>query len=254
MPNPPTPNNMPGAQQAAAGEQPQTPPPGSADPAAGQAPADGATPTPPWGADNTKYDPDKAAQLIANLRSSETTQAGTIKTQKDRIAELESQLADAKPLLDAHTEQQRREQGEVATLRQDMAGLQQQLTTAQQTAQDNLNMALAAKAEALASNRDASRAGSAFVNPATAVKLIDLSDCLTGDGKIDDKAIAAKLDALAQSEPYLVAAATNGGRKPNPAQGQGGGAIPLDAQIKDAEQRGDVMRSIALKQQQRYQR
>ena len=235
MSDSPTPNVMPGA-------QPETP---------SASPVD--VPTPPWGADNSKYDPDQAARLIANLRASEDSQAKELKAQNAKLAELESALAEAKPLLEAHTEQQRREQGEAETLRQDMAALQDQLTAAQQSAQTTLHAALQAKAEALACNRDPNRPGSAFINPATAAKLIDLTDC-SADGQIDETAIASKLDALAQSDPYLIAPATPTGRKPNPAQGQGGGSIPLDAQIEAAEKSGDIMRSIALKQQKLYQR
>ncbi|MGW4097126.1 hypothetical protein [Mycobacterium sp. NPDC004974] len=232
----PTPNSMPGAQQ----QQTQQPGQSSSTP-----PAEGAVaPTPPWGTDNTQYDPDKAARLIANLRTSEDNQSKTIQTQNAKIAELEAQLSQAQPLVDAHTEQQRREQGEVATLRQDMDGLKGQLTTAQQTAQANLAMALQAKAEALASNRDPQRPGSAFINPGTAAKLIDVADCLTEDGTVDDKAIASKLDALAQSDPYLIATATTAGRKPNPAQGQGNGSIPAAAAQQLAEKAGDIKGAV----------
>lgn len=238
----PTPNSMPGAQQQP-GTQPQTQQPGQ--PGGDQQPTEGAaTPTPPWGTDNSKYDADQAARLINNLRASEDNQSKTIKTQTTRIAELEAQLAQAQPLVDAHTEQQRREQGEVATLRQDMDGLKGQLTAAQQTAQANLAMALQAKAEALASNRDPQRPGSAFINPGTAAKLIDVADCLTEDGQVDDKAIASKLDALAQSDPYLIATATTTGRKPNPAQGQGNGSIPAAAAQQLAEKAGDIKGAV----------
>lgn len=249
----PTPNMMPGAQQAAATAQQTGAPAATTQPAAAGAATGDATPTPPWGTDNSKYDPDKAAQLINNLRGSETAQADTIKTQKTRIAELEAQLAEAKPLLDAHTEQQRREQGEVATLRQDMSGLQDQLTTAQQTAKAHLELALQAKAEALASNRDPNRPGSAFINPATAAKLIDVSGCLTDDGRVDDTAIASKLDALAQSDPYLVAAAAPAGRKPNPAQGQGNGSISAASTQQLAEKSGDIKGAVNAVAQHLYQ-
>lgn len=221
-----TPNNMPGAQAAQ-----QT----------ADATTDaGAATTPPWGTDPAKYDPDTAARLIANLRDSEDKQGKTIKSQTARITELESQLAQAKPLLDAHNEQQRREQGELVTMRQDMDALQQQLTAAQQTAQDNLAAALRSKAGELASNRDPNRPGSAFANPGVATRLIDLSECLTAEGQIDDAAIASKLDALAQSEPYLLAQAGNTARKPNPAQGHGSGSIPTAEAQQQAEKNGDV--------------
>ena len=238
----PTPNSMPGAQAPAA-------PADTAPPAADR------TPTPPWGDDPSKYDPDTAARLIANLRASEDNQGKALKAQNAKIAELERQLAEAAPLLEAATEQKRREQGELETMRQDFAALQEKLTAAEQAAQSNRDIALRAKVAELASNRDPNRPGSAFVNPATAAKLIDLTDCLTDDGQIDDSAIAAKLDALAQSDPYLVAtAATGSGHKPNPAQGRGGGAVPIDAQIAEAQKRGDLFSSIALKQQQLYRK
>lgn len=247
----PTPNSMPGAQPPAGPAPVPGQPAPTTPPAAPSAP--GGAPTPPWGEDPAKYDPDTAARLIANLRASENSQGTTIKSQSTKIAELEAQLADARPLLDAATEQKRREQGELETMRQDFAAIQAKLTAAETAAQDHLVTALNAKVAELASNRDPNRPGSAFVNPATAAKLIELTDCLT-DGKIDETAIASKLDALAQSDPYLVAATTSpGGHRPNPAQGHGNTALPLDAQIKAAEERGDIMASIALKQQKHYQ-
>lgn len=236
----PTPNNMPGAGQPpaspapTAGQPPAATPPA---PAAGAAPpAPGGASTPPWGDDPTKYDPDTAARLIANLRASEDGQGKTIKSQSTKIAELEAQIAQAQPLLDAATEQKRREQGELETMRQDFAALQQQLDAAKKSAQTNLDVALHAQASALAATKS-------FVNPATAVKLLDLADCLV-DGQIDETAIASKLDALAQSDPYLVASATFTGRKPNPAQGQGNGSIPATTAQQLAEQKGDVKGAI----------
>lgn len=234
MPDAPTPNNMPGAQT----EAPAAPP--------------AATPTPPWGDNPAEFNPEKAWSLITNLRASEDTSKGTIASQRGEIDALKAKLADAEPLLHAADEQRRQEQGELATAREDNQRLADRLAAIEQKAQQDRSAALQAKAEALASNRDENRVGSAFVNPKTAAKLIDLSECLTEAGEIDEAAIASKLDALAETDPYLVATAPTPGRKPNPAQGHGGGAVPLDAQIKAAEERGDVMASIALKQQKHY--
>ena len=225
MPDTPTPNNMPGAN---AGEPPKAP--ASATPAA-QAP--------PWGADQGNYDPDKAATLISNLRDSE-------KAKKTEIEALKAQLADAKPLLDAAEQQRQREQGETATLREQVGTLQAQLDAAQTAAKANLGSALQAKAEALG----ASRPDGAFVNPTTAARLIDLTECLTDSGQINEAAIASKLDALAQSDPYLIASATPGARKPNPAQGQGNGAVSAADAQQHAEKSGDVKGALRAAAQQ----
>lgn len=239
MPDAPTPNNMPGA----------TPEPTPVNPTPEM--PEGA-PVPPWGDKPEDFDPAKAWSLITNLRASEDSSKGTIASQRGEIDALKAKLADAEPLLQAADEQRRQEQGELATAREDNQKLADRLAAIEKSVQDTRSAALQAKAEALASNRDENRAGSAFVNPKTAAKLIDLSECLTEAGEIDEAAIASKLDALAETDPYLVATAATPGRKPNPAQGHGGGAVPLDAQIKAAEERGDVMASIALKQQKHY--
>ena len=242
MSHPVTPNSMPGAQQT---QQQQSAPPAQQQqgtpPTAPAAPA----PTPPWGTDPANYDPDKAAHLISTLRASEDKQNATIRSQNVRIADLETQLAHAEPIVQAHTDAQRHEQGEVATLRQDLDAARQETIAAQQLATARLNSALNAKAEALASNRDPNRTGAAFVNPAVAARLIDLTDCLTADGQIDDTAIASKLDALATSDPYLIAQTATGRiRRPNPAQGQGNGALSAVEQQQHAEESGDVKSAL----------
>ncbi|MFA4084797.1 hypothetical protein ONA92_24160 [Mycobacteroides salmoniphilum] len=229
MPDAPTPNSMPGA-------TPEAPP---AAPAPDAPPA---TPPPPWGDNPEDFDPAKAWGLITNLRASEDSSKGMIASQRSEIETLKAQLAAAPP----------QTADDLATALGNIQTLTERLSAVEQTAKNDRDTALQAKAEALASNRDENRAGSAYVNPKTAAKLIDLSECLTEAGEIDEAAIASKLDALAETDPYLVAQATTPGRKPNPAQGHGGGAVPLDAQIKAAEERGDVMASIALKQQKHY--
>lgn len=227
----PTPNSMPGA----------TPP----QPDQGPLPA--GTPTPPWGTDNTAYDADTAARLIANLRASENTQAKTIKTANAKIADLETRIAEA----EAANEQKRREQGEMETLRQDYAAVQEQLAAAQQSAQSSMQAALLSKVAELACNRDPNRAGSAFINPDTAAKLIDTAGCLT-DGQIDAAVIASKLDALAKDQPYLVVPQPSFGHRPNPSQGQGNGFIPPATAQHLAEQAGDIKGAISAVAQHLY--
>lgn len=231
----PTPNNMPGAGGGGATGAAGQP---------GQGGAGGATvqnapvPTPPWGTDNANYDPDTAATLIANLRNSEDRSGQTIKSQKARIAELEAQLSAATPAAQpqaAGTQagQQPAESADLAQVRKDIDALKQQLTVSR-------DAALNSRARELAVNRDPNRPGSSFANPTVATRLIDLSDCLTADGQIDDTAIASKLDALAQSDPYLLAQSGGTARKPNPAQGQGNGSVSAADAQQIAEKNGDV--------------
>lgn len=243
MPDAPTPNSMPGAQVPAAEVAQTTDPAGAAQVAQTlvQQP-----PTPPWGGNPADFDPDKAAKLIDNLRASEDKSKGTIASQRAEIEALQAKLASPPPQVAA-------EPTELATARKDMQELTDRLSAVEKAAQSRLDTALQAKAEALASNRDADRAGSAFVNPKTAAKLIDLSSCLTEGGDIDETAIASKLDALAQTDPYLIAQATAAGRKPNPGQGQGGGSIPAASTQKLAEQAGDIKGAINAVAQNLYQ-
>lgn len=81
---------------------------------------------------------------------------------------------------------------------------------------------IAAEARALAAQAQ-------FRNPATAVRLLDLSEVsVTDTGEVDTDAIKGLLDALAKDEPYLVADAS--GRTPPPADAGIGvsGSAPTD--------------------------
>jgi len=75
-----------------------------------------------------------------------------------------------------------------------------------------------------------------FRNPATAVRLLDLSDvAVTEGGEVDTEAIKAALTKLGEDEPYLLA----GENKPAPAAQAGIGvgaskAVPSTAQDKIA--------------------
>jgi hypothetical protein len=222
----PTPNAMPGAaapvQPAApAPEAPQQPPP--------EAPATAPLPTqsdsrPPWEKAGVEFDPEKAWQLIQNVKG----ELNEYKTRTDPIV--------------AEREQLRRASME------DNERLAEDLSKSNEREQTWRTQAISAKAEALASTR--------FVDTETALALIgDLSQYVTGDA-IDTTKLMARLDQLAADKPFLVAAPPQPpGFTPNRAQGQAGtgGAMPLDAQIRAAEKSGDFGASIALKQQRYHQ-
>lgn len=217
----PTPNAMPGAQAPAADPAPpaegQQPPAAPVDPAAPPAPA------PPWG-DDANFDPQRAWNLIQNVRN-----------------EFAEYKKTAQPALDAAEEQRRAEQGELDTVREDLAAAASR-ETAWRTE------AIRSKAEALAAGK--------FVDAEVALALIgDVSGYTTADGKVDVAQLQSRLDQLAADKPFLVAQPAPQGFTPNRGQGQSGtGPLPLDAQIKAAQERGDVMGSIALKQQKFYQK
>ena len=181
-------------------------------------------PKPPWGSDDD-FDPNRAWSLIQNVRSEN--------------GDLKAKLQDVQPILDAHDQQRRDEQGEIATAREDAAQATEQAAAWR-------SEAVRAKAEALAAGR--------FIDTDTALTLIgDLSGYAT-DAGIDIERLTGRLDQLAQDKPFLLAPPPQG-FTPNRGQGQSGtGPIPLDAQIQAAQERGDVMQSIALKQQRFYQK
>lgn len=69
-------------------------------------------------------------------------------------------------------------------------------------------------------------AAAKFRNPATAVRLLDLSGVkVNDDGSVDEAAVKAKLDELATAEPYLIDTGdgTAPPRNPKPDDSQGGG-------------------------------
>ena len=229
----PTPNNMPVTISGPVGNS--VPPAAAAPPSAGAAPADpqpaptapdsaAEAPTPPWGSDD-EFDPARAWALITNLRN----ENADIRAKTD-------------PIVAAHEQQRRDAMADTDRLRED-------LTTASAATDLWRNQAIQAKAEALAAGK--------FVSTEVALKLIgDLSEFATDDG-IDTDRLTARLDALATEHPFLVPQQQNPppqGLLPNRAQGQSGtGPLSLDAQIQAAEARGDVLTSIALKQQKLYQ-
>lgn len=227
----PTPNAMPGAQAPAAPAepaatpaapnnaappQPPTPEPPKA-PAAQAPPAD--APKPPWEASGEDFDPQRAWNLIQNLRSD---------------------LDKAKPVLDEH-ERLRRASME------DNERLTEDLTKSNQREQTWRNQAIRAQAEQMATGK--------FVSTKAAVAMIgDLSEFGTDEG-IDIPKLQARLDQLAAEEPNLVVPQGTPGFTPNRGQGQSGtGQIPLDAQIDAAQKAGNIMASIALKQQKLHQK
>ncbi|AHY26923.1 scaffolding protein [Mycobacterium phage Nairb] len=243
MTQPATPNSMPATGQppaAAAPQQPaqqqpaqQQPAAPAAAPAAPEAPAGGAQPgeqqpaggsgqaTPPWGSDED-FDPAKAWSLIQNLRGDKE--------------QLQNRLADVQPLIDQAEQARRDEQGELATLREDL------IAAATREAAWRTK-ALTADARALADGR--------FIDADAALALVgDVSSFVDGDG-LDTAKMAAAFDALAEKKPHLVKPATPPGFKPNRAQGQSGTGGVTPSQIAaQAEQQQDWKKAAAAKSQQ----
>ncbi|WAY18404.1 hypothetical protein OF855_24515 [Mycolicibacterium fortuitum] len=218
----PTPNQMPGADQTPPSQAPPAPTPSPQEPPPAAPGND--KPKPPWGSDE-EFDPQRAWNLIQNLRTEN--------------ADYKTKLSDAQPVLDAAEQQRRAEQGELDTARED-------LTAANSRADTWRAEAVRSKAEALAAGR--------FVDAEVAVTLLgDLSEYAADDRIAVDK-LTARLDQLAADKPFLLTPTQPQGFTPNRGQGQSGtGPVPLDAQIKAAQDRGDMQQVIALKQQKFYQ-
>lgn len=219
----PTPNAMPGATPAPAepaiaeGQQQQaavTAPPVVEPPKAPEAPKAPDAPKPPWEASGEDFDPQRAWNLIQNLRGD---------------------LDKAKPVLDEHERLRQASQTDLERAKEELTAATGQIETWR-------TQAIRAQAEQLATGK--------FVSTKAAVAMIgDLSEFGTPEG-IDIPKLQARLDQLAAEEPNLVAPQGPPGFTPNRGQGQSGtGQIPLDAQIKAAQERGDFATSIALQQQ-----
>jgi hypothetical protein len=216
----PTPNAMPGAvappaQPPAPDAPPVVTPPVSEPPA---------TPKPPWEQSGEEFNPERAWNLIQN---------------KNRdLAELKARTD---PIVEEHERLRRASQTDLDRAREDIAAAGEREKTWR-------DQAVRSKAEALAAGR--------FVDTETALALIgDISGYTNPDG-IDIAKLTARLDQLAADKPFLVAAPPQPpGFTPNRAQGQSGtgGAVPVDQQIKAAQERGDFATSIALKQQRYHQ-
>ena len=175
---------------------------------------------PPWGSDDD-FQPDKAWKLIQNLR-----------------AEAEQYKNKAAPILEEHERLRRASQTELEQAREDLNAL-----SAREQAWRSKAVSAEAKSHA-----------AAFIDSDAALALVgDLSHLITDDG-IDTDAIAARFEQLAADKPHLIKPDPTPPRfTPNRSQGQSGtGQIPIDAQISAAQERGDLMTAIALKQARRY--
>lgn len=221
----PTPNAMPGAVQTeqpappTPPEQPPTPPAAETPPVVEQQPDE----RPPWEKAGEPFDPERAWKLIQN---------------KDK--DLAEYKARTDPIV-AEREQLRRASME------DHERLQEDLAAAATREQTWRDQAIQSKAEAMIAGR--------FIDAETALALVgDLKQYATDDA-IDVPKLTARLDQLATEKPFLVAITPQPGFTPNRAQGQAGtgGAVPLDAQIREAEKSGNFAASIALKQQRYHQ-
>lgn len=218
----PTPNQMPGADQAPQPADPVEPPVQSEPaPVAPNVPAAGDQPTPPWGSDED-FNPQRAWNLIQNLRNEN--------------AGLKSKAAEAQPLLDAHEEHRRAEQGELATARED-------LTAANGRADTWRAQAVRSKAEALAAGR--------FVDAEVAVTLIgDLTEYAAND-HIDVEKLTGRLNQLAEAHPFLLTPPPQQGFTPNRGQGQSGNGPLTAAQVAaHAESQGDMKAAGLAKAEQ----
>lgn len=185
---------------------------------------------PPWEANGEAFDPERAWNLIQNLRGENTG--------------LKGQLT---PLQEAAEQARRAEQGEIATMTEDLGKANKRGDTWRDSA-------VRYKAEVLA-------ATARFRDPSDAITMLgDLSGFVDGD-LIDDTALAERINKLAAEKSYLLADGSTpppppaGGLEPNRGQGQSGAgaAATLDAQIAAAQARGDITTAIALKQQKHFQ-
>jgi hypothetical protein len=125
--------------------------------------------------------------------------------------------------------------------------LAERLTAAEERVKAATTMALAARVQAAATGR--------FADAQDAVDELSRrgGDFLDESGQINGEAIETALVDLLERKPHWGAATSSGPRTPapDPAQGARPGSTPtLAAQIREAEEKGDITRSIALKSRQ----
>jgi hypothetical protein len=125
--------------------------------------------------------------------------------------------------------------------------LAERLTAAEDRVKAATAMAVAARVQAAATGR--------FADAQDAVEELGRrgADFLDATGQIDGEAIETALADLLERKPHWGVAAPSGPRTPapDPAQGARPGSVPtLAAQIREAEEKGDITRSIALKSRQ----
>ena len=190
-------------------------------PKAAEPPAPAPEPTPAAAApDNTEppAKPKKDWKLIQNLR-----------------AEAAEYKAKAQPVLEEHERLRRASQTELDRAREDLNAIAER-------EQAWRNKAVSAEAKSLADQ---------FIDADAAIALVgDLSGFADTDG-VDIEALRSRFDHLANDKPHRLKPPP--GFTPNRAQSQSGtGQIPIDAQINAAQERGDLITSIALKQAKRY--
>ena len=191
--------------------------PAAVDPTENAEPTPKTEKAPPWGSDED-FQPDKAWKLIQNLR-----------------AEADQYKNKAQPILEEHERLRRASQTELEQVREDLNQIAEREAAWRAKA-------VSAEAKSLAAQ---------FIDADAAMALVgDLSHLVTEDG-IDTHAIAERFQQLANDKPHLLK--PEPGFRPNRGQGQSGtGQIPIDAQISAAQDRGDLITSIALKQAKRY--
>jgi hypothetical protein len=218
---------MPGAQPTPAAEPTAPPEPQQQTPTTDPAP-DGLTatdllngaPKPPWGS-NEEFDPQRAWNLIQNLRT-----------------ENADYKAKADPILAEHERLRQESLTENERLKEDIGN-----TSAERDAWKT--RAVRSVAESIAAEK--------FSSANAALAMIgDLSEFATADG-VDANRLQQRFDQLAIDEPGLVKQAVAQGFTPNRGQGQSGtGAVPIDAQIDAAMKAGKLEQAIALKQHKFY--
>jgi hypothetical protein len=189
-------------------------------------------PAPPWGED---FDPEKAWKLIQNL--------------KDDKGKLQDRLKESEPLI-AEAEQIRKANLTEAQATQEALEAAQKLAEqSAQTMNQFRDRAVAAEAKALAAELQ-------FADASVGVQLLgSLAEFVDKGGDVDTEKLSAALTELLEKHPYLARGDDGPKRmRPNPAQGTSGAKSTYDAQIQAAQERGDVMQSIALKQQRFYQK
>jgi len=116
--------------------------------------------------------------------------------------------------------------------------LTDRLAAAEERANAATRLAVASRVQAMATGR--------FADPADAVDALG-GDFLDDAGRVDDAAIETALAGLLERKPHWAAAAGARTPRPDPSQGpRPGGTVSVDAQIAEAQAKGDWKTVLSL--------
>ncbi len=158
------------------------------------------------------------------------SQADVERIVRDRVARERGKYSDYADL--------QRKAGELDQIEErDKTELQKVQARAERAERERDETRTAANTRLIRSEARALAAAAKFRNPTLAVALLDLAEVkVDNDGAVDSDTVKRQLDALAKTEPYLIAEETPLSRAGHAGIGVSGGRTPTDPRTADLQQ------------------